>query len=64
MMGALDRDRIEELLSFMAAVLMNDPEMLVTQLLDMGIINDAVDLRALRAEISDLMGRYYGLDLA
>lgn len=64
MMGSLDRDRIEELLSFMAAILMNDPEMLVTQLLDMGIINDAVDLRALRAEISNLMGRYYGLDLA
>ncbi len=64
MMGALDRDRIEDLLSFMAAILMNDPEMLVTQLLDMGIINDAVDMRGLRAEVSELMGRYYGLDLA
>lgn len=64
MMGSLDRDRIEDLLSFMAAILMNDPEMLVTQLLDMGIINDAVNLRDLRAEISDLMGRYYGIDLA
>ncbi|MCO4760073.1 MAG: AarF/ABC1/UbiB kinase family protein [Myxococcales bacterium] len=64
MMGSLDRDRIEDLLGFMASILMNDPEMLVTQLLDMGIIDDAVDLRALRAEVSELMGRYYGLDLA
>ncbi len=64
MMGSLDRDRIDELLGFMAGILMNDPEMLVAQLLDMGIIDDAVNLRALRAEVSDLMGRYYGRDLA
>lgn len=64
MMGSLDRERIDDLLTFLAAVLLNDPEMLVTQLMDQGLLDDSVDVRALRGEIHELMARYFGVDLA
>ena len=64
MMGSLDRERIDELLAFLAALLLNDPEMLVTQLLDLGLLDDSVDQRALRGELHEMMARYYGVDLA
>ncbi len=64
MMGSLDRERIDDLLAFLASLLLNDPEMLVTQLMDLGLLDDRVDVRALRGEIHELMARYYGVDLA
>jgi ubiquinone biosynthesis protein len=64
MMGSLDRERIGELLSFMAAILLGDAEMLIVLLMDLGILGDDVDVRRLRAEISNLMARYHDVDLA
>lgn len=64
MMGSLDRERIDELLAFMAAILLGDAEMLVSLLMDLGILGDAVDVRRLRGEVAALMGRYHGVDIA
>ena len=64
LMGALDTERIDEMLAFLAAILLADPEMLVGQLMDLGLINDTVDVRALRTEIHELLSRYHGLEIA
>ncbi|MEY3012037.1 MAG: hypothetical protein RIT45_772 [Pseudomonadota bacterium] len=63
MMGSLDRERIDELLAFMAAILLGDAEMLVSLLMDLGVLGDSVDVRRLRGEVAALMGRYHGVDL-
>lgn len=64
MMGSLDRERIDELLTFMAALLLGDAEMLVSLLLDLGLLGDSVDVRRLRSSVAALMGRYHGVDIA
>lgn len=64
MMGSLDRERIDELLTFMAALLLGDAEMLVSLLLDLGLLGDSVDVRRLRSAVAALMGRYHGVDIA
>ena len=64
MMGTLDRERIDELLTFMAALLLGDAEMLVSLLLDLGLLGDSVDMRRLRSSVAALMGRYHGVDIA
>ncbi len=63
MMGSLDRERIDELLTFMAALLLGDAELLVAQLMDLGLLGDSVNVRRLRGEVSTLMGRYHGVDI-
>lgn len=63
MMGSLDRERVDELLAFMAAILLGDAEMLVALLMDLGVLGDAVNVRLLRGEVAALMGRYHGVDL-
>jgi len=63
MMGSLDRERVDEMLAFLAAILLADPEMLVAQLMDLGLIGDSVDVRALRTEIHELLSRYYGMEI-
>ena len=63
MMGSLDRERVDEMLAFLAAILLADPEMLVSQLMDLGLLDDTVDVRALRTEIHELLSRYYGMEI-
>jgi len=63
MMGAIDRDTMDDLLSFLVALLLNDTEMLVTQFIDLGLVDDTVDVRAMQGEISDIISRYNGVDL-
>ncbi|MFZ4578679.1 MAG: ABC1 kinase family protein [Myxococcota bacterium] len=64
MMGSVDRDTIDELLSFMVALLLNDPEMLVTQFIDLGLVEDTVNVRMMQGEISEIIQRYNGVTLA
>ncbi len=64
MMGAVDRDTIDDLLSFMVALLLSDTEMLVTQFIDLGLVDDTVNVRAMQGEIADIMARYNGRTLA
>ena len=63
MMGSIDRDTMDDLLSFLVALLLNDTEMLVTQFIDLGLVDDTVDVRGMQREISDILSRYNGVDL-
>jgi ubiquinone biosynthesis protein len=63
MMGTIDRDRIDDLLRFLIAILLADPEMLVSQLIDLGLVDDRVDVRALRGEVHELLARHDGKSL-
>jgi ubiquinone biosynthesis protein len=58
MMGAVDRDTVDDLLAFLVALLLNDPEILVTQFIDLGLVEDTVDVRAMQGEIAEIMARY------
>lgn len=64
MMGSVDRDTTDDLLSFLVALLLGDPEMLVTQFIDLGLVDDTVNVRAMQGEISEIIRRYNGLSLA
>jgi ubiquinone biosynthesis protein len=64
MMGVVDRETMDELLSFLVAILMGDAEMLVTQFIELGLVDDTVDVRAMQADISGIISRYQGLTLA
>ena len=64
MMGAVDRDTIDDLLSFLVAILLSDTEMLVTQFIDLGLVDDTVNVRAMQGEIAEIMARYNGRTLA
>ncbi len=63
MMGTVDRDTTDDLLSFLVALLLGDPEMLVTQFIDLGLVDDTVNVRAMQGEISEIIRRYNGLSL-
>ncbi len=64
MMGSVDRDTIDDLLSFLVALLLSDTEMLVTQFIDLGLVDDSVNVRAMQGEIAEIMARYNGRTLA
>ncbi len=64
MMGAVDRDTLDDLLSFLVALLLSDTEMLVTQFIDLGLVDDTVNVRAMQGEIAEIMARYNGRTLA
>lgn len=58
MMGVVDRERLDELLTFLVSVVMNDPEMMVRLFVEMDLIEDTTDLRALKRDIKTLTDRY------
>ncbi|MSQ82535.1 MAG: 2-polyprenylphenol 6-hydroxylase [Myxococcales bacterium] len=62
-MGAIDNDTIDELLTFLVSLLLNDPEMLVSQFIDLGLVDDTVNARAMQSEIGEIMARYNGATL-
>jgi len=62
-MGAIDNDTIDELLTFLVSLLLNDPEMLVSQFIDLGLVDDTVNARAMQGEIGEIMARYNGATL-
>jgi ubiquinone biosynthesis protein len=63
MMGRLDQERIDDLLGFLVAVLTQNPERMIRQFQKQGLIDETVDTRSLRTEISDLMDRYLGMEI-
>ncbi len=63
MMGVLDRQRLDELLTFLVAILTNDPDMMVRLFLDLDIIEDTTDVRLLKRELKELIQRYENLSL-
>ncbi|MBR57369.1 MAG: hypothetical protein CMH54_04845 [Myxococcales bacterium] len=63
MMGVLDRQRLDELLTFLVAILTNDPDMMVRLFLELDIIEDTTDVRLLKRELKELIQRYENVNL-
>ncbi len=63
MMGSLDTERIDELLSFLVAILLNDPEMMVRLFLELDLVSEHTDLRGLKREIKAIVERYESVPL-
>lgn len=63
MMGVIDDQRLGELLTFLVSILLNDPEMMVRLFLELDLIEDSTDLRALKREIKSIVDRYYNVPL-
>lgn len=62
-MGSIDPDTIDELLTFLVSLLLSDPEMLVAQFIDLGLVDDTVNIRQMSGEVSEIMRRYNGVTL-
>lgn len=58
MMGYIEPQRIDEMLTFMVALLTGDLDMLTNLMLDADLIGDDTDLRAMRAEMRSLLETY------
>lgn len=63
LVGALDEERLDELLGFMAGVVGKDAEKVVRTFRHMGILGDEVDMRRLRLDAQDLIERYAEIPL-
>ncbi len=63
MMGRLEQNRIDELLSFLVSIVTNDTEMMVNLFLELELIDDQVDIRALKSDVTTLIDRYINLPL-
>ncbi|GIW72240.1 MAG: ubiquinone biosynthesis protein UbiB [Planctomycetota bacterium] len=64
MMGMLDQERIDDLLSFLVCLLTSNAERMIRLLQRQGIVGERVNTRALKHDLLDLMDRYLGVDLA
>ena len=63
MIGTVDPERIDELLTFLVAVLTEDMDRMVRLFSDMGIIDDRVDVRGLKSETREFLQRWSDLPL-
>lgn len=63
MVGTVDPDRLDELLTFMVAVLTNDMNRMARLFGDMGLIDEHVDVRGLKAQTGEFVARYTDLPL-
>ncbi|MEZ6189218.1 MAG: AarF/UbiB family protein [Planctomycetota bacterium] len=64
MMGSLDRDRIDELLSFLVGILTHDLDRLIRLFYRLDLIDEDVDVRALRRDVDDIIHRFQSMELA
>lgn len=58
MMGCLDQKRIDELLTFMLAMVTGDVDMMVSLLVDADLVSEETDLRGLQADLNAVLTRY------
>jgi len=63
MMGTVDDDRIEELLHFMVALLTSDLDKMISLFYRMELIDESVDVRLLKAEMSEILQTYYNMPI-
>ena len=63
MIGTVDSERVDELLTFLVAVLTNDMNRLVRLFTDMGLIDGRVDIRGLKADTGEFVSRTTDLPL-
>jgi len=64
MMGFLEQERIDELLTFLVAILTRDLDKLVRLFQRLDLIGEEVDVRSLRVEVDDLIARFESVELA
>lgn len=64
MMGFLDQERIDELLTFLVSILTRDLDKLVRLFQRLDLIGEEVDVRSLRVEVDDLIARFESVELA
>jgi ubiquinone biosynthesis protein len=63
MVGVVDPQRVDELLTFLVAVLTNDMNRMARLFNDMGLIDDQVDVRGLKGETGEFVARFSDLPL-
>ncbi len=63
MMGLLDQEFREDCAELVIYFLENSVKGVMNQLIYMGIINESIDLRSFRYDLTDLMYRFYGIGL-
>lgn len=63
MMGSVEPRRLDEMLTFMVAILTGDLDMVINLLLDADLIGDDTDLRAMRSEMRMILDRYANASL-
>jgi len=63
MMGSIEPQRIDELATFMVAMVTGDLDMMVNLLVDADLVGDDTDLRAMRGELRGLLDRYGTADI-
>ena len=63
MMGFVGETRMEEMLSFMVALVSYDPEMLVDSILQAGLAPEDLDVKELRRDVEFMMNQYSALSL-
>ncbi len=64
MMGILDQEFRENLAELIIYFMENSVKGMINQLVYMGIINESIDIKAFRYELTDLMYRYYGIEIS
>jgi len=63
MMGFVDESRMEQLLSFMVALVSYDTDMLVETILNAGLAPSDLDIEAFRRDVEFMMNQFAGLSL-
>ncbi len=63
MMGIIDEEFKNELAELMIYLINNDLSGMISQLTYMGMIDENVDTRSLRYDLTDMMFKYYGTEL-
>lgn len=64
MMGILDQERIDELLSFLVSILTRDLDKLIRLFYKLELIGEHTDVRGLRRDVDDLVARFESVELA
>ncbi|MBL4847765.1 MAG: AarF/ABC1/UbiB kinase family protein [Planctomycetes bacterium] len=64
MMGILDQERIDDILTFLVAVLTRDLDKLIRLFYKLELIGENADIRSLRRGIDDLISRFESVELA
>ncbi|HZV00892.1 MAG TPA: AarF/ABC1/UbiB kinase family protein, partial [Planctomycetota bacterium] len=64
MMGVLDQERIDELLTFLVSLLTKNTDKMIRLFFKLNLIGEDTDVRALRTDCDDLLNRYEMVELA
>ena len=59
MMGSVDQERLNDLLSLLMAILMKDVDRIIKLFFKLELVDESVDLRELRVDSQELLDRYY-----